>query len=191
MRCDKHSEQNSRCNIEKRQQIFLASTDPTTWDVKSGASAVITHVIHVYNKKKKVWYVFCGYIKLQASLVIRKENYKAFAASLWPPHKRHAGETGGGTFYRISSWWHGLDKAVFRIRGWEVHTKMKHDVDHYYEAVLGITRRAGEVRPSDFHTFSWYFETQEKVFDSAILTCPHVVYGLPFCLHFTGIFFVR
>jgi hypothetical protein len=58
--------------------------------------------------------------------------------------------------------------------------KMKHDVDHYYEAVLGITRRAGEVRPADFHTFSWYFETQEKIFDSAILTCSHVVYGLPF-----------
>jgi hypothetical protein len=50
-RCDKHSEQNSRCNIEKRLQIFLTSTDPTTWDVKSGTSAVTTHVIHVYQKK--------------------------------------------------------------------------------------------------------------------------------------------
>jgi hypothetical protein len=29
MRCDKHSEQNSRCNIEKRLHIFLTSTDPT------------------------------------------------------------------------------------------------------------------------------------------------------------------
>jgi hypothetical protein len=48
-RCDKHSEQNSRCNIEKRLQIFLTTTDPT-WDVKSGTSAVITHVIHVYQK---------------------------------------------------------------------------------------------------------------------------------------------
>jgi len=52
---------------------------------------------------------------------------------------------------------------------------MKHDVD-YYEAVLGITRRAGEVRPADFHIFSWYFETQEKVFDSAILTYPRHVW---------------
>lgn len=50
-RCHKHSEQNSRCNIEKRLQIFLTSTDSTTWDVKSGTSAVITHVIHVYQKK--------------------------------------------------------------------------------------------------------------------------------------------
>lgn len=50
MRRDKRSEQNSRCNIEKRLQIFLTSTDPTTWDVKSGASTVITHVIHVYQK---------------------------------------------------------------------------------------------------------------------------------------------
>jgi hypothetical protein len=30
---------------------------------------------------------------------------------------------------------------------------MKHSVYQYYEAVLGITREAGEVRPSDFHTF--------------------------------------
>jgi len=51
MRCDKHSEQNSRCNTEKRLQIFLTSTDHTTWDVKSGTSAVITHVTHVYQKK--------------------------------------------------------------------------------------------------------------------------------------------
>lgn len=51
MRCDKTSEQNSRCNIGKRLQIFLTSTDPTTWDVKPGTSAVITHVIHVYQKK--------------------------------------------------------------------------------------------------------------------------------------------
>ena len=150
MSCDKHSEQNSHCNIEKRLQIFLTSTDPTTWDVKSGTSAVTMHFTHVY--QKMFWYVFCGYIKLQASVVIRKESYKSFATSLWPPHKRYAGETGGGTFHRISSWWHGLDKAVFRIRGWEAHTKMKHNVDHYYEAVLGITRRAGEVRPADFHS---------------------------------------
>jgi hypothetical protein len=68
---------------------------------------------------------------------------------------------------------------------------MRHDVDHYYKVVLGITRRAGEVRPAEFHTFSWYFETQENVFDSAILTCPHLVYGIPFCLYFIGIFFVR
>jgi len=27
---------------------------------------------------------------------------------------------------------------------------MKHNVDYYYEAVLGITRRAGEVRHADF-----------------------------------------
>ena len=52
MRCDKHSEQNSRCNKEKRMQIFLTSTDHTTWDVKSGTLAVITHVIHVYPPKK-------------------------------------------------------------------------------------------------------------------------------------------
>jgi hypothetical protein len=64
---------------------------------------------------------------------------------------------------------------------------MKHDVDHYYKAVLGITRRAGKVRPAEFHTFSWYFEAQEKVFDSAILTCPHVVYGMPLSLFYRHI----
>lgn len=37
--------------------------------------------------------------------------------------------------------------------GVEIHKKMKYDVDQYYEAVLGITREAGEVRALDFHTF--------------------------------------
>jgi len=116
----------------------------------------------MFTKKNVLLRILWLYKTTSIRSVIRKESYKAFAAGLWPPHKRHAGETGGGTFHRISSWWHGLDKAVFRIRGWEVHTKMKHDVDHYYKAVLGITRRAGEVRPADVHTFSWYFWNKKR-----------------------------
>lgn len=96
MRCDKHSEQNSRCNIEKRLHIFLTSTDPTQ-GVWNQERQLLSRMLHMFTKKKKFWYVFCGYIKLQASVVIRKESYKAFAASLWPSHKRHAGD-GGGDF---------------------------------------------------------------------------------------------
>ena len=133
---------------------------------------LLSRMLYMFTKNC-FWYVFCGYLKLQAFVVIRKESYRLFATSLYPPYKRHAGDTcgGGGTFHRISSWWLGLDKAVFRIGGWEIHTKMKHDVHQYYEAALGITRKAGEVRPPDFHS-PVTFETREKVFYSSILSWP-------------------